>query len=50
MADLVKMRREDGTEADVHTSMVDDYRLGGFVVVEDAKKPAAKKPRKAKGD
>jgi len=48
MADLVKMRRDDGTEADVHPAEVENFREGGFDVVEA--KAAAKKPRNAKGD
>ena len=48
MADLIKMRRDDGKEADVHPSMVDDYKKGGFVSVEGDQPAKAKKPAKAK--
>ena len=28
---LIKMKNDAGHEVDVHPSMVDDYRLGGYV-------------------
>ncbi len=33
MTDLIKMRRDDGKEADVHPDMVEDYIKGGYVAV-----------------
>ena len=48
MADLIKMRRDDGKEADVHPLMVDDYKRGGFRAVEETKPEAPKKAAKAK--
>ena len=48
MADLIKMRRDDGKEADVHPTMVDDYKRGNFRVVDEAKPEAPKKAAKAK--
>jgi hypothetical protein len=33
-AQAVKMRRDDGKTADVHPDMVDDYRTGGYEVVQ----------------
>lgn len=43
MADTIKMRREDGKEADVHPSMVAEYVKGGYVAVE----VPVESPRKA---
>lgn len=45
---LVKMRRDDGHEADVHPEMVDDYKTGGYVVIDEPA-PAKRRgrPRKA---
>lgn len=43
MANLVKMKREDGKEADVHPDMIDHYAAGGFAVVEAAKPKGGKK-------
>lgn len=45
MANLIKMKRDDGHEVDVHPSMVDDYRAGGYVPVE--KPEAPKRGKKA---
>lgn len=40
---LVKMIRDDGHEADVHPSEVENYKVGGYRVVEaKAKKKGAK--------
>lgn len=35
---LIKMRRFDGHAVDVHPAMVDDYKSGGYSVIEDAGK------------
>lgn len=47
MAALVKMRRDDGHEVDVHPEMVADYRKGGYVALPVEDKPAPK-PRPVK--
>lgn len=39
---LIKMRRADGHEADVHPDMVEDYRKGGYAEIEEAPKPRKK--------
>ena len=45
--DLIKMQRHaDGRMANVHPSMVDEYKAGGFRIVEP--KPAGAAPVKRK--
>lgn len=43
---LVKMIRDDGHEADVHPEMVEDYKTGGYRVIEAPAKKRGR-PRKA---
>lgn len=44
MAKTIPMvRNEDGCTADVHPEMVDDYKSGGFEVVEAPKAKPSKK-------
>lgn len=46
MANLVKMTREDGKTADVHPDMIEEYKVGGYVVSEP--QTDAKRSKKAK--
>lgn len=44
MANLIKMKHVDtGHNVDVHPDMVDDYKSGGYHVIEQPKKPAKAK-------